>query len=101
MKRKFQTTRLKPHQCAHCRTMLDAASNPFDTGMPEPGDATLCIYCGEWNIFERHDRLRRPTNHEMVDILTNTNCLRMHDAWLQAVKNQGGTTHDTKRPQDD
>jgi hypothetical protein len=32
--------------------------------MPAEGDATLCTFCAEWNVFGEGLKLRRPTDEE-------------------------------------
>ena len=71
-----------PAHCAFCQYAVEAASAVDGQQAPGPGDITLCIYCGEWNIFTRRGRLRKPTDDEQVEIVANLIARKLRVAWL-------------------
>jgi hypothetical protein len=71
-----------PARCAFCQHAVEAASAVDGQQAPAPGDITLCIQCGEWNIFTRRGRLRKPTGDEYVGIVANPTTSKLRMAWL-------------------
>lgn len=62
------TVRNAPTLCPGCDSMLDASSWAMEADMPapEPGDLTICLYCGELLMFD-DDRCPtlKPTAEEL------------------------------------
>lgn len=52
------TTRLPATECPTCTKELDAASGK-PGAVPDPGDVTVCVYCGEVLIIDDRYRLAR------------------------------------------
>lgn len=63
----MQTWRVEPVHCSTCGDRLDAASGEPGKG-PEPGDASLCLNCGDLIVFETATLARPPTDDERADI---------------------------------
>ena len=84
------TTRLAPCPCPHCGKVLDAASPADGAASPSPGDATLCIYCGEWCVFNDELKLEKPSDDAYVEIGTNPECRRIRSAWLRMETERQG-----------
>ena len=82
--------------CAHCRYEHNRAS-PLDgvAQRPKNGDITICIRCGEWNVFEDNLQLRKPTVDEYMEIGKRDDCNEVREAWIFAVygNKKGGLTH--------
>jgi hypothetical protein len=60
--------------CPFCGKVMDCASNIEGKGAPEPGDVSLCIYCGGVMIFDRELVGRKPTDPELF-------ALALSDCW--------------------
>lgn len=71
--------------CCYCGKYQPHAS-PAHTDEPDAdpgdGDLSICIACGEWNVFEG-DHLRKPTDDEFEEIGTDVECHRVRAAWLE------------------
>lgn len=51
--------------CPYCGTRLDAATPALGKGItPSPGDASLCLRCSAWLVFDGDLRPRKPTDAE-------------------------------------
>jgi hypothetical protein len=82
------TTRIDT-QCPHCGTRHTASTSPEDeSAVPKSNDATMCIACGRFSIFDDKLQLRIPTHEEMSALGTNHDLLRLHSAWVEAVHNR-------------
>lgn len=81
-------TRLAPCPCPHCGKVLDAATPADGVGAPSPGDATLCIDCGEWCVFNDELKLEKPSDDAYVEIGTDPECRKMRLAWLRMKANE-------------
>jgi hypothetical protein len=70
--------------CPWCRETFDMASNgEIDMRKsPTPSDATLCIKCGEWSVFTRRLKLRKPTDAEFAEIAASKQHRDLRLAWL-------------------
>jgi acetyl-CoA carboxylase beta subunit len=44
--------------CLNCGKLLDGATCIDNDSMPDPGDVTICIYCGHLMMFDAQMRLR-------------------------------------------
>jgi hypothetical protein len=73
--------RLPSVACPWCSKELDAATGVTGEGSPDMGDATLCINCGEWCIFDSDLTLRKPTDDEFVELAADKDCRRVRKAW--------------------
>jgi hypothetical protein len=86
--------------CAHCGVPQNAfTSTDNEPRAPEPGDVTVCIMCGEFNIVAAQPlegasftvpagklTLRKPTDDELVEMWENPEIRRVREAWVQAQK---------------
>ncbi len=63
MKKKFKTFRTKKVNCFICGNTLDAATGK---AKPEPGDITICFYCGTLYRFDENLILQLASN-EILD----------------------------------
>lgn len=57
---KFKDSRLSDDTCPHCGSLLNGAAT-YGGRPPVPGDASLCIYCGEIGVFGEGLRLSKPS----------------------------------------
>jgi len=63
------TTRLPEAECLRCRKKVDAASCIADDGAaPEPGDVTICIFCGYLMTFADDLSFRELTEEEILEL---------------------------------
>jgi len=81
---KIETYELPKGQCVFCHAEHDCASSIDQDGKPSPGDMTICIDCGEWNIFDKKMRLRKPTAVEYLEIGFDSRCRAMRDAYIKS-----------------
>jgi len=70
-------------QCCECKANLDAAAGPCK---PEPGDFTLCAYCGSLNVFTDNLALRPPTDEELLEAAKDSEIQAMRRITLRAIK---------------
>lgn len=56
--------------CWNCDTALDAAWDPVSGEKPEPGNVSLCVFCGVVSIFDMELKLRAPSI-EVLDEMSN------------------------------
>jgi len=77
-------------RCWQCGKEHDRATGVDISGVkknwrPKNGDVTLCISCGEWNVFDSkvEDRIRKPTPQEFFDIGLDPACRKVRWAWTQ------------------
>jgi len=76
-------TRLVPSPCPYCYRVSNSATEPAGEDVrPEPGDASLCFYCGEFNVFDEHLILRKPTDDEMIEIGMDKGAQFVRQAWV-------------------
>lgn len=76
-------------RCPHCQAELQASSNAElgEDGAPVDGDATICIKCGEWAIFEDEaSSLRKPDDDELQEIAMDKHLRKMRAAWVAMDK---------------
>jgi hypothetical protein len=62
-------TRVPECKCPNCGAGVDAATNLFGKGGPEPGDISICLYCGCLMKFKDDMMLRRLTGAELIEVL--------------------------------
>jgi hypothetical protein len=86
------TYRLAPSRCAWCGHDVDAATNATGRGKPKAGNITLCIKCGEWNVFTKPLlSLRKPTDKEFEEIAADFDCRKMRWVWVQMMQQENTT----------
>lgn len=67
---KFTDTKMPKSVCCECGAKLDGAAGEGDI-TPDPGDMSVCIYCGSLNVFSDNLTLRKPTVEEYVESTKN------------------------------
>ena len=68
--------------CPHCGKQCDAATAACDDeAHPNPGDFTLCIYCGTMCISGDDMGLRKPTPNEEREFARDDNVRKLLRAW--------------------
>ena len=69
--------------CSNCGSQFDRSKNVADDDheRPEEGTATLCLYCGEWSIFNADMSLRKPTSVEAVELATDSAARSLRACW--------------------
>jgi hypothetical protein len=68
--------RVTPSGCPRCKKTLDGATPMCRGDVPEPGDYTVCAYCGvvlKWNsdmvlVLMNEEDFRQLSTEELVDI---------------------------------
>lgn len=58
-------TRLNVSECPNCEALLDAVDSVGVDAEPNPGDLTICFYCGEPLIFNEDMSLRAMNDQDM------------------------------------
>lgn len=63
----FSSFRHAQSRCPQCNYKLDASTHVQgeSTSAPQPGDASVCINCGQVLTYEKEGRLRRATVREI------------------------------------
>jgi hypothetical protein len=86
-------TNLSPHRiqaidshipksrCCECNAKMTMAIGFGIT--PRPGDPVLCSACAGVNIFDETLRMRRPTEEELIDILSDPDIRRYRSELLK------------------
>ena len=63
------TTRFPEMGCLRCGALMDAASHlTDDDATPEPGDVTICLYCGMLMAFSEDLTFRELTEEEITKV---------------------------------
>ena len=82
-------TRPFPSKCAFCgcnHNLISQVTEKKSSFEPEaefsPGDATLCINCGEMNVLGEDYDLRRPTEEETADMANDPRVKFLREGWL-------------------
>jgi hypothetical protein len=71
-------TKVVPSKCTNCGKMLDGAtSSDADETSPEPGNITICLYCGELMRYENDLTLGKLTDADMYEIAGDPLVLKM------------------------
>jgi L-aminopeptidase/D-esterase-like protein len=77
------------HRCPYCgrehTDLTGVARKGTPARRPGPGDLTICIRCGEWSVFARNGRTRKPTAAEAREIATSRLCRHARQAWEQMI----------------
>jgi hypothetical protein len=82
------TTRMQSATCTNCHKVVDAASGVGTDDSPDPGDFTICIYCGHLMVFADDLTLRELTEDEMVDVAGDRRLLAVQRARGAMVKEE-------------
>lgn len=72
---------LPPSPCAGCGAPHDASLAPDGEYIPQPGDSSLCVYCGTVAVYGDDLRLRRPTPVELSEILSDPEVAEAIKLW--------------------
>lgn len=65
---KSDSTKMGRDHCPYCKAMVDTAS-PVNPGeVPDPGDVSVCFYCGEFMKYGDDMRLEKLTQREFNQI---------------------------------
>lgn len=56
------THRTESGECLNCRAPMTGATNVEGEGLPEPGDVTVCLYCGHFMEFGPDLKLIAPSD---------------------------------------
>lgn len=62
----MKSTELSKRKCPACGHDIEASTHLVDEVSPEPGDVSVCLYCGEFYIFDDDMNFRDPTPEEYV-----------------------------------
>jgi hypothetical protein len=64
-------TRRSSARCPYCskETDADAPAPGTDDVAPEPGDVSVCFYCGGIILYVEGGGLRKPTDEERTELL--------------------------------
>lgn len=65
---RFNTHRTEESVCSKCGNSLDACTGLNLENQPEPGDVSICGYCGQVMIFGVNLTLREPTLQEQKSL---------------------------------
>jgi hypothetical protein len=75
------TTRLPIDPCVECGKPLDAATFLMDDKVkPNPGDISICFYCGHMTVFTDDMHRRELTPEEIHDIAGDPIMLQLQRA---------------------
>jgi hypothetical protein len=84
--------RLPPQPCPNCGKTLDAAGSFAEGITPDPGDLTICLYCGHFMAFDDDLSFRELTPEEM-NKATATGAIKeaqsFRDAFLKEKEAKG------------
>jgi hypothetical protein len=69
--------------CVHCG---HEHSHTTGDGQPTPGDFTLCIDCGNLNVFDENLRFRRATKREAQEANEMDELQDLHAALMRAKR---------------
>lgn len=84
--------RLPEQTCPSCGKRLDAAT-ALERGGVRPGDVSICIYCGHLSILGEDNRLRPPTDAEMIEIAGDPRILRAQAARMATMREKMSDRH--------
>jgi len=77
-----------PYPCPFCNKELDGATALDREATPSDGDISMCIYCGNFGIFDG-GKTRKPTLEEAIDkIAGNWDCFRAWKTWKKVNKKE-------------
>lgn len=71
--------------CPFCSKRNELSLNTQNNRMPEAGDVSLCIGCGEWSIFDptMASGLRKPNTSEYANIANSSHARLARETWLK------------------
>lgn len=77
--------------CPWCNHELPLASEVAKRGelrarRPSPGDATLCIRCGEFSVFADDLSLTKPSDEDFVEFASDPRVQAIRKAWTAMMK---------------
>ena len=78
--------------CPNCGKVLDAATNVSNDGQAEPGDISICLYCGHINAFADDLTLRNLTDAEMTMIAGDPLIIAVQNMRAEVIKKKPGDT---------
>lgn len=86
------TTRHATSNCPNCGAGFDSASPIGDdtTLEPSPGDISICLYCGEWLMF---DDSTLPTLKPSEDDMKQASAAMLREALALRVKWEARVKH--------
>lgn len=61
-------SRIVEQECKGCGHRVDVAMALDGGYVPEPGDATVCCYCGTFMVFEEGLALRLMTEEDIAEL---------------------------------
>jgi hypothetical protein len=67
-------------QCVDCGKRLDGAAGVDTDDAPDPGDFTVCAYCGNIMVYDDDLSLRRPNAAEAREIAGDKRILALQRA---------------------
>lgn len=74
--------------CPFCDKKLGHTTVVEGKHKPKNGDASLCLTCGEWAVFDFSlpEQMRKPTFEEYQDFVADEQMSAMRMAWLTVDK---------------
>jgi hypothetical protein len=87
-------TDLPKDACLNCGHELNAASNTTGDAQPEPGDITICFYCGHLMEFDADLRLVKPSDATLSEIAGVPGFIRAMNTIAEAKAMQQRDKHD-------
>ena len=54
--------------CTNCHAKLNATSSSSEEDSPNPGDITICLYCGHIMAYSDDMKLRDLTDEEVIEV---------------------------------
>ena len=73
-------------KCPGCGAACDASTNLLGKQGPEPGDVSICLYCGMLMKFTDDMMLRQLTGTEMIEVLKDERVAKIERARQWAMK---------------
>jgi hypothetical protein len=67
----MKTTSLPDSNCPACGYSCNAVSDVRQDAIPQPGDTSICLNCGQILTFDPEMLLRKATAAEISDLMTN------------------------------
>lgn len=79
-----ESQRTKENHCPYCNHKLDGVSQVNGDSFPTPGDASVCICCGNVSVFDKNLSLRKPLPEEESDICEDATIIEAQRAIFEA-----------------
>jgi hypothetical protein len=83
---KLQETQVLETTCPHCGLNHNRITG-MEAPLPDPGDVTLCMQCGEWSVYGNEKSLEKPSDEMLAEIAENKTAQRVRAAWVLMQKN--------------